>query len=236
MESLANFNLQEKIPTTFWKSSSHDEIRFFLNEAIKLKSEVSVWIMVGEKKIIVPGIAHELHAEIGTITFNSIEQSHFDILTGSSMVFVYIPGKQKNILFKSILKLNENKKIHVLIPTTLFIHELRKEKRIYIPPEKNIEVVIGNSRGSEIALRKTRLMDISSKGIGLFFELVGDPKMARGDHIFITQIPISSLTLPVNIEICYVNNYLYKIDSRTTLRGFKIGCKFIGQKIDLKKI
>lgn len=236
MESLANFNLQEKIPTTFWKSSSHDEIRFFLNEAVKAKSEVSVWIMVGNNKIIVPGIAYELRPDIGTITFSSAPQSDFSALTGSSVVFVYIPGKQKNILFKSIIKLNENKKIQIFTPTTLFIHELRKEKRIYIPPEKNIEVVIGNSRSSEIVLRKTRLMDISSRGIGLFFELVGDPKMARGDHIFITQIPISALTLPVNIEICYVNNYLYKIDSRTTLRGFKIGCKFLDQKIDLKKI
>lgn len=234
MEMASTFS--ENIPTTFWKTDTRDEIHFFLNEAIKLHSGVSTWIMTNEKKIILGGSIKEMLVETGSIVINSVDDENFSIFKGTSAIFVYIPGKQRNILFKTFIKYVDDKKLQVIIPGSIFIHELRKEKRIYIPPEKNIEVYIGHSRNTEMVVRKTRLIDLSSKGIGLFLEFVGDPKIVRGDKMAITAIPVPSLKVPVNMEVCYINNYLLKVDSRTTLRGFRIGCKFLDQRIDLKKL
>lgn len=236
MDTTSAFSINQNIPTTFWKSVSPDEIHFFLNNSIKLNPGVSTWIMTGEKKIIMGGTIKELLIESGTITITSVDGEDFSSFKGTSVIFVYIPGKQRNILFKTFIKHSENNKIQVFIPSTIFIHELRKEKRIYIAPEKNIEVYISSNKNSETNVRKTRMLDLSSKGVALFFEMVGDPKMASGDQIVITQIPIPSLKVPVKIEVCYINICLHKIDSRTTLRGFRIGCKFLDQKIDLKKL
>lgn len=235
MELYRNKQISEELPSSFWKCESLEEIKNFLTDSFSNELFITCWILKDGKKHIKGGVIDHFDLENGLITFSPDPGQTFEAFKGHTSIYLYVPGKKRNILFKTFIKNSNLSTINVMIPSSLYVHDLRTEKRIYVSRGKNIEVLIGYAKNEEMVHRSCRMLDLSSNSIGLFLELSGIPSFSSGDIITIKEIPIENLKVPFKVEVRYIHQEKLHLDSRTTLKGYRIGCKFVGQKLNIKK-
>lgn len=231
---LEYFSKLSELPSEFFKSEVENDIFYYLKEHADHDSLVSLWIVGKDhKKIIRAARLSEFNYDLKKLVFHSDEDNDLSCFRDSYHVYVYIGGTDRNIIFKVEHELTSTSRVVTNVPTAIFIHELRKEKRLRLPFEDNylIEFYMKNKDQTF----KGACLDVSEKGVGFYFECKDLNIIKNRDLLFINHLPLNGIKYPIEAEVKYVRFARYFSKGKMHL-GLRVGCRLKNYSIpNLKK-